>query len=112
VKSIHQYNAYSNLELADVHYMYRRTNGNYREVQRLYQSWIFPQRQCPAKNIFSFDSGKQDLSYPQLIEDEAEIRAAAIEEQVIRRVTENPRLSTKQIALEMQNISFSIVWRI
>ena len=40
------------------------------------------------------------------------IRAAAIEEQVIIRITENSRLSTIQIALEVQNVSFSTVWKI
>ena len=42
--------------------------------------------------------GNQDLSYLiQLIEEESNIKTPAIEEQVIRRVTENPRPRTRQI---------------
>ena len=40
------------------------------------------------------------------------IRTPSIEEQVIRRVKENPRLRMGQITLEMQNVCSSNVWKI
>jgi Transposase. len=40
------------------------------------------------------------------------LRTPAIEEQVIGRVTENPRLNTRKITLEMQNVCSSTVWKI
>jgi len=108
--------AYSNIEWADIHYMYGRANGNCRKAQRFYQQ-IFPQRRCPSKNTFSSVHRRlrETGSFlPNTVNRgrNRNIRTPAIEEQVIRRVTENPRLSTRQIALEMQNVSSSTVWKI
>ena len=43
VKTVFINMANSNIELADIHYMYGRANGNCREAQYLYQQ-IFSQR--------------------------------------------------------------------
>ena len=43
--------AYSNIEWADMHYMYGRANGNCRKAQRFYQE-MFPQRRCASKNTY------------------------------------------------------------
>ncbi|EZA58873.1 hypothetical protein X777_00694 [Ooceraea biroi] len=69
---------YSNIELADIHYVYGRANGNCREAQRLYQQ-IYPQRRCPAKNFCSVHRRLRETGsflpgtvYQKLIEDETE----------------------------------------
>jgi hypothetical protein len=94
-------------------YMYGQANGNCRKAQRFYQE-IFP---LSSKNIFSSvhrqlrESGSF-LSNTVNRGQNRNIRTPAIEKQVIRQVTENPRLSTRQIALEMQNVCSSAVWKI
>ncbi|KAF2898183.1 hypothetical protein ILUMI_07987 [Ignelater luminosus] len=42
-------NQYTNREMADIHYVYGKADGNTREAQRLYRG-MFPGRQRPAKD--------------------------------------------------------------
>ena len=83
-------------------YMYGRANENCRNAQRFYQE-IFFQSRCPSKNTFSSVHRRlRETGYflPNTVNRgrNRNIRTPAIEEQVIRRVTENPR-NTRQIAL-------------
>ncbi|EZA47550.1 hypothetical protein X777_15670 [Ooceraea biroi] len=93
--------------------MYGRANGNCSKAQHFYQ--IFPQRRCPAIIIFiSIHRRFRETGsfLPSIFNRECNknIRTPAIEEQVIRRIEENPRFSMRQITLEMQNVSQ--LWRI
>lgn len=108
-------NAYSNLEMADMHFTYGRANGNSLEAQRLYAEQ-YPQRRLPHHTTFttihrrlrergnfekrSYDSGRT-----------REVRTAAVEEAVLNSIEEFPETSTRRIA-RVLNVSHSVVFRI
>ena len=96
--------------------MYGRANGNCRKAQSFYKKSFLKGDvlvKMPVVRSIA-DLGKKDLSYLiQLIEDETEtLRTPAIKEKVIRRITENPRLTTRQVVLENQKVCSSSVWKI
>lgn len=106
---------FTNEEMADIHFMYGRANGNSNLARRLYAE-KFPNRRCPAKGTFaaihqrlretgSFKRNTSDCGVPR------SIRRPAFEEDVLDRIAENSKTSTRKVALEV-GASHSTVWRV
>ncbi|KAJ4426562.1 hypothetical protein ANN_26360 [Periplaneta americana] len=53
---------YSNQELAEIHFMYGKADGNAALARRLYQE-RYPQRQCPDRKTFETLRGHSDSSF-------------------------------------------------
>lgn len=101
--------------MTDMHFMYGRANGNASEARRLYAE-AFPNRTLPSDKLFSklhqrlrengsFVIKKHDAGRPKTV------TTPETEEYVLRRVEENPSISTRTIATEL-NINRTLVWKI
>ena len=85
---------YSNEEMAEMHFMYGRANGNAYEACRLYAE-AYPNRTCPSDKLF----GKLHLrlrengSFVSRIHDQGRPRSVSapeMEDEVLRVMDENP----------------------
>lgn len=105
---------YSNIELADMHFMYGRANGNAREALRLYVA-THPERQVPSVRLFvrlhqrlrdtgSFGKRSRDSERPRSVSN------PDTENAILARVEQNPETSLRRIAAEV-GISAPLVWR-
>lgn len=101
-------------ELADIHFMYGRANGNTREAQRLYRA-TFPNRRCPAKSTFSEVHRRARetgcLTPPKLRIRDPPVRTVDLEEQVLQIVENDAGTSTRKIAAEL-GVSHVTVWKV
>lgn len=106
---------YSNIELADMHFMYGRANGIATEARRLYVE-AYPNRQIPSDRIFgkihqrlrdtgSVDKQSHNSGRPR------SVSTPRSEEAVLARVEQNPETSVRRISAEV-GISAPLVWRI
>lgn len=108
-------NNYTNAEMADMHFMYGRANGNSLEARRLYAE-MHPQRVIPHHTIFArlhqrlcergtFQKRTTDCGRPRVI------RTVALEEEVLNMIEDRPELSTRQIANTL-NVCNKLIWQI
>lgn len=103
-------------ELADIHFMYGKSNGNSYEARRLYED-AFPDRQLPCANTFLSvhrrlrETGKLTGNF---VDCGAPRTAQTVEneENVLIAVEQNPRNSTRRLANELGNTNHVNVWRI
>lgn len=106
---------YTISEYCDIHFFYGAAFGNALEARRLYHQQ-FPQRELPCANTFTAvhvrlrETGKFEVSMADTGREKS-VRTVALEEDVIQRVDDNPRTSTRTVGNEL-NISKSSVWRI
>ena len=89
-------------ELADMHLMYGRSNGNSREAKRLYAE-TFPNRRLPNKQTFvSIDRHLRENGTFQIRNVDAgrprNVRIPIVEERVLRRVRAYPSTSLRRVA--------------
>ena len=107
--------AYTNEEMADMHYVYGLSQGNGLEASRRYAE-MYLQRQLPSHRIFarlhqrlreygSFDKRTQDCGRHR------EVRTTHLEKAVLNLVEEQPTSSTRKIAFEL-NVDHMTVFRI
>lgn len=106
---------YTNMEMADMHFMYGRANGNAYEARRLYVE-AYPNRLVPSDKIFTrlhqrlSDTGtfirrtNGDAGRPRTVS------TPATEVDILRRVEENPGISTRRLSAQI-NINASLIWR-
>lgn len=105
---------YTNAEMADMHFMYGRANGNATEARRMYAE-EFPNRLLPSDKIFSrlhirlSETGSFKINggsgRPR------SVSSPAVELDILRRVEDNPNISTRRLAAEL-NVSHPLIWRI
>lgn len=106
---------YSNLEMAIMHFMYGKANGNSAEARRLYQE-SFPGRNLPSAKAFrnlhlrlckkgSFQESRQDCGRNR------STRSVENVESVLDLLHENPGTSVRRISLQ-EGIPKSCVWEI
>lgn len=94
--------AFSNREYADIHYIYGLCDGNALAAQRQYHI-RFPGRIVPSSQVFSrvhqriMESGSVKKQRNEV----GPAQNIAVEEQILDRVNENPRLSSRQLATEI-----------
>ncbi|KAJ4433205.1 hypothetical protein ANN_15462 [Periplaneta americana] len=74
---------YSNQELAEIHFMYGKADGNAALARRLYQE-SYPQRQCTDRRTF---------------------------EEILEAVNMTPSINTRRLALQV-NVPHTTVWRL
>lgn len=102
-------------ELADMHFMYGRANGNSREARRLYQQQ-FPNRILPHHTMFtrihrnlqetgSLKPNRREIGGPR------NRRAVEVENRVINHLEANPRASIRTIA-RLEELPRTAVWTI
>ncbi|GAB1867694.1 Transposase-like protein [Camponotus japonicus] len=106
---------YTNAEMADMHFMYGRANGNALEAHRLYAQ-NFPKREIPSNRIFAklhqrlrdigmFGKNAGDSGRPR------SISTPEVEEEILAMVQkENPGISIRRIAAQI-DISPRLIWR-
>lgn len=105
---------FSYAELADMHFIYGKAEGNGRRAERLYAA-RFPARRHPDRGIFSrihlrlCESGslKRQGGSGQPFS----VRSVEFEEEVLQRVEENPYTSVRAIAYAM-GAAAPTVWRV
>ncbi|KAJ4437962.1 hypothetical protein ANN_13901 [Periplaneta americana] len=85
---------YSNQELAEIHFMCGKADGNAALARRLYQE-RYPQRQCPDRKTFV------RLHYV----------CAKVQEEILEAVNMTPSISTRRVALQV-NVPYTTVWRL
>ena len=106
---------YSFEHLADIHFVYGLADGNAYEAQRLYQL-RFPNRRLPNVRTFSeshrhlreygsFRTPRNNAGRPR------QARNPVTEEQILNAIDDNPGLSTRQIARNL-DVSHATVWRV
>jgi hypothetical protein len=94
---------YPDREMADMHFMYGRANGNSRESRRLYAEH-YPQRRIPYHKLFtklhqrlsesgSFAPPASDCGRPR------SVRIPDMEVRVLRRVEEDPEPVCEELQL-------------
>jgi hypothetical protein len=101
--------------MADMHFMYGRAAGNASEARRLYAA-AYPNRRLPSRQVFQriHQRLRENGSFQPRVNDRGRdrfVRTPVMEENVLRAVQDNPRVSVRSVA-RMHNISFSVVWRI
>ncbi|KAJ4438232.1 hypothetical protein ANN_14171 [Periplaneta americana] len=84
---------YSNQELAEIHFLYGKADGNAALARRLYQE-RYPQRQCPDRKTFV------RLHYPP-----------EVQEEILEAVNMTPSISTRRVGLQV-NVPHTTVWRL
>lgn len=106
---------FTNAEMADMHFMYGRANGNSLEACRLYTE-MYPNRRPPHHSTFTrlhqrlHESGtfeKRSLDTGR----HRHIRTPELEVAVLNIIEAQPETSTRKIAAEL-NTCASTVWRI
>ena len=91
--------------LANIHFIYGLADGNALEARRMY-SLRFPLRRLPNCRTFTnshqhlrefgrFQTTRRDAGRPR------EVRNVMIEEEILHVIEENPSLSTRQIARDL-----------
>lgn len=107
-------NHYSFLELTDMHYCYGLANGRSREAQRCYAN-LFPNRALPHHTTFHNvhvrlrESGQ--LRCRNIGGRPRTTRTVQLEEEVLEQIENEPRVSTRQLAAQL-NVDHMAVWRI
>lgn len=107
--------AYTNEDIADMHYVYGLSQGNGLEASRRYAK-MYPQRQHPSHRIFarlhqrlreygSFNKIKHDCGRHR------EVRTPQLEEALLNFIEEQPTTSTRKIAFQ-RNVDHMTVFRI
>ncbi|KAJ4443040.1 hypothetical protein ANN_04690 [Periplaneta americana] len=105
---------YSNQELAEIHFMYGKADGNAALARRLYQE-RYPQRQCPDRKTFvrlhyrlceygTFNSPGLGRGRPRSTTPE-------VQEEILEAVNMTPSISTRRVALQV-NVPHTTVWRL
>lgn len=106
---------FTNAEMADLHFMYGRANGNFLEACRFYTE-MYPNRRPPHHSTFTrlhqrlHESGtfeKRSLDTGR----HRQIRTPELEVAVLNIIEAQPETSTRKIAAEL-NTCASTVWRI
>ncbi|KAJ4440099.1 hypothetical protein ANN_08232 [Periplaneta americana] len=105
---------YSNQELAEIHFMYGKADGNAALARRLYQE-RYPQRQCPDRKTFVrlhyrlCEYGK--FNSPGLGRGRPRSTTPEVQEEILEAVNMTPSLSTRRVALQV-NVPHTTVWRL
>ncbi|KAJ4429344.1 hypothetical protein ANN_26349 [Periplaneta americana] len=105
---------YSNQELAEIHFMYGKADGNAALVRRLYQE-RYPQRQCPDRKTFVrlhyrlCEYGK--FNSPGLGRGRPRSTTPEVQEEILEPVNMTPYISTRRVALQV-NVPHTTVWRL
>lgn len=105
---------YSNQELAEIHFMYGKADGNAALARRLYQE-RYPQRQCPDRKTFVrlhyrlCEYGK--FNSPGLGRGRPRSTTPEVQEEILEAVNMTPSISTRRVALQV-NVPHTTVWRL
>ncbi|KAJ4444589.1 hypothetical protein ANN_06385 [Periplaneta americana] len=105
---------YSNQELAEIHFMYGKADGNAALARRLYQGERYPQRQCPDRKTFVrlhyrlCEYGK--FNSPGLGRGRPRSATPEVQEEILEAVNMTPSISTRRVALQV-NVPHTTVWR-
>ncbi|KAJ4426512.1 hypothetical protein ANN_27326 [Periplaneta americana] len=105
---------YSNQELAEIHFMYGKADGNAALACRLYQE-RYPQRQCPDRKTFVrlhyclCEYGK--FNSPGLGRGRPRSTTPEVQEEILEAVNMTPSISTRRVALQV-NVPHTTVWRL
>ncbi|KAJ4434760.1 hypothetical protein ANN_23329 [Periplaneta americana] len=108
------YDMYSNQELAEIHFMYGKADGNAALARRLYKE-RYPQRQCPDRKTFvrlhsrlceygKFNSTGLGRGRPRST-------APEVQEEILEAVNMTPPINTRRVALRV-NVPHTTVWRL
>ncbi|KAJ4449501.1 hypothetical protein ANN_00901 [Periplaneta americana] len=104
---------YSNQELAEIHFMYGKADGNAALARRLYQE-RYPQRQCPDRKPFVrlhyrlCKYGK--FKSPGLGRGRLRSRTPEVQKEILEAVNMTPSISTRRVTLQV-NVPHTTVWR-
>ncbi|KAJ4426257.1 hypothetical protein ANN_27069 [Periplaneta americana] len=105
---------YSNQELAEIHFMYGKADGNAALARRLYHG-RYPQRQCPDRKTFVrlhyrlCEYGK--FNSPGLGRGRPRSTTPEVQEEILEAVNMTPSISTRRVALQV-NVSHTTIWRL
>lgn len=114
VFQLRQMQRYSFSEMADMHLMYGRANGNALAAQRLYRE-MFPNRRVPHRQTFeAIDRRLRETGTFSAMADrgrQREVLQPALEERVLNDVERNPQISTRRAAARA-GVSPSTIWRL
>ncbi|KAJ4434371.1 hypothetical protein ANN_22931 [Periplaneta americana] len=105
---------YSNQELAEIHFMYGKADGNAALARHLYQE-RYPQRQCPDQKTFVrlhyrlCEYGK--FNSPGLGRGRLRSTTSEVQEEILEAVNMTPSISTRRVALQV-NVPHATVWRL
>ncbi|KAJ4451677.1 hypothetical protein ANN_03147 [Periplaneta americana] len=105
---------YSNQELAEIHFMYGKADGNAALARRLYQE-RYPQRQCPDRKTFVrlhyrlCEYGK--FNSPGLGRGRPRSTTPEVQEEILEAVNMTTPISTRRVALQV-NVPHTTVWRL
>ncbi|KAJ4447394.1 hypothetical protein ANN_09400 [Periplaneta americana] len=105
---------YSNQELAEIHFMYGKADGNAALARRLYQE-RYPQRQCPDRKTFVrlhyrlCEYGK--FNSPGLGRGRPRSTTPEVQKEILEAVNMTPSISTRRVALQV-NVPHTTVWRL
>ncbi|KAJ4429302.1 hypothetical protein ANN_26306 [Periplaneta americana] len=105
---------YSNQELAEIHFMYGKADGNAVLARRLYQE-RYPQRQCPDRKTFVrlhyclCEYGK--FNSPGLGRGRPRSTTPEVQEEILEAVNMTPSISTQRVVLQV-NVPHTTVWRL
>ncbi|KAJ4443770.1 hypothetical protein ANN_05548 [Periplaneta americana] len=94
---------YSYQELAEIHFMYGKADGNAALARRLYQE-RYPQRQCPDRKTFVrlhyrlCEYGK--FNSPGLGRERPRSTTPEVQEEILEAVNMTPSISTRRVALQ------------
>ncbi|KAJ4425631.1 hypothetical protein ANN_27827 [Periplaneta americana] len=105
---------YSNQELAEIHFMYGKADGNAALARSLYQE-RYPQRQCPDRKTFVrlhyrlCEYGK--FNSPGLGRRRPRSTTPEVQEEIMEAVNMTPSISTRRVALQV-NVPHTTVWRL
>ncbi|KAJ4425894.1 hypothetical protein ANN_27520 [Periplaneta americana] len=105
---------YSNQELAEIHFMYGKADGNAVLARRLYQE-RYPQRQCPDRKTFVrlhyrlCEYGK--FNSPGLGRGRPRSTTPEVQEEILEAVNMTPSISTRRVVLQV-NVPHTTAWRL
>ena len=103
---------YTFAEMADIHFFYRRANGNAHEARRLYQE-TFPNRRLPCSRTFSCIAQRlrERGTFIPVIEGGRPRTASTVQQKqrILAHVAASPGTSTRRIS---EGVHRSTVWRI
>ncbi|KAJ4445852.1 hypothetical protein ANN_12537 [Periplaneta americana] len=105
---------YSNQELAEIHFMYGKTDGNAALARRLYQE-RYPQRQCPDRKTFVHlhyrlcEYGK--FNSPGLGRGRPRSTTPEVQEEILEAVNKTPSIRTRRVKLQV-SVPHTTIWRL
>ncbi|KAJ4447171.1 hypothetical protein ANN_09172 [Periplaneta americana] len=105
---------YLNQELAEIHFMYGKADGNAALARRLHQE-RYPQRQCPDRKTFVrlhyrlCEYGK--FNSPGLGRGRPRSTTPEVQEEILEAVNMTPSMSTRRVALQV-TVPHMTVWRL